>query len=59
MRGTQAAPLDCPRHTSRHVAVPALRGHHPSPFDMPIYDDLFVVGCGTVCCIPDDLEPAG
>lgn len=37
-------------------------GYHPSPFDMPIYDDdgLFVVGYETVWfCIPDDLEPAG
>ncbi len=37
-------------------------GYHPSPFDMPIYDEdgLFVVGYKTVWfCIPDDLEPAG
>ncbi len=35
-------------------------GHHLSPFDMPIYDGLFVVGYETVWfCIPDDLEPAG
>lgn len=37
-------------------------GYHPSPFDMPIYDEdgLFVIGHETVwICIPDDLEPAG
>lgn len=35
-------------------------GHHLSPFDMPIYDGLWVVGHETVWfCIPDDLEPAG
>lgn len=37
-------------------------GYHPSPFEMPVYDDdgLFVIGYETVWfCIPDDLEPAG
>ena len=37
-------------------------GYHPSPFEMPVYDEngLFVVGYETVWfCIPDDLEPAG
>ncbi len=31
-----------------------------SPFEMPIYDGLFVIGYETIWyCLPNDLEPAG